>query len=227
MTEQQTPENSLSPDEQNFGMCASFMAQLPISGALVSITDRSGSRSMVSATDVVAARWDELELELGSGPLLDATVTSTAQLIADVRSSSMNPVMGAHLDELGVRAVFTFPLSIGGATVGVAGLYSTRPRALSAQALATATSLARSLGEPAVREALRLAANNRENLAPHTGPGLRREVHQATGMISAQLDVSITEAFARLRAYAISSERPITSAAQDVVAGRLDFLDLD
>jgi len=30
-----------------------------------------------------------------------------------------------------------------------------------------------------------------------------------------------------LRAYAISSERPITSAAQDVVAGRLDFLDLD
>jgi hypothetical protein len=98
MAEQQALDGSAAPDEQKFGMCASFMTQLPISGALVSVMDRSGRRSMVSATDVVAARWDELELELGSGPLLDATVTSTDQLIADVRSSSMNSVLGAHLD---------------------------------------------------------------------------------------------------------------------------------
>jgi AmiR/NasT family two-component response regulator len=46
-------------------------------------------------------------------------------------------------------------------------------------------------------------------------------------MLSVQLDVSTSEAFARLRAHAISSERSITAVSQDIVDGTLDFRDLD
>jgi len=58
--------------------------------------------------------------------------------------------------------------------------------------------------------------------------GLHRPVvHQATGMISIQLDVTMEEALVRLRAHAYGSERPLGEVAEDVVARRLRFNNLD
>jgi hypothetical protein len=51
----------------------------------------------------------------------------------------------------------------------------------------------------------------------------RAEVHQATGMILAQLDVSAQDAFVRLRAHAFATGRPLADVARDVVARRLVF----
>lgn len=227
MAERHPPlgEHVRTPDP--WGLCKPFMTQLPVSGALLSIVDRNGHRSTVTATDPVAARWDELELELGSGPLHDAMVDSHPRLVPDVAQSGMTTLLGSPLERLGVRALFAFPLIMGSATVGVAGLYRTRPGALSAESLSRAIALARSATIPAVREALQLAESEVETGNSDTRPGLRREVHQATGMISAQLDVSTTEAFARLRAYAIATNRSITAVSLDVVERTIDFLDLD
>ena len=51
----------------------------------------------------------------------------------------------------------------------------------------------------------------------------RAEVHQATGMILAQLDVPAQDAFVRLRAHAFATRRPLADIARDVVARRLVF----
>jgi ANTAR domain/GAF domain len=51
----------------------------------------------------------------------------------------------------------------------------------------------------------------------------RAEVHQATGMILAQLGVSAEDAFVRLRAHAFATRRPLADVARDVVARRLVF----
>lgn len=227
MEDLHTPERRHIRRPDPWGLCGPFMTQLPISGAVLTVVDRGGHRSTVSATDPVAQRWDELEFELGSGPMVDCTAELAPQLLADVRTSLMNSVVGFHLDQLGVRAVFAFPLVMGTATVGAVGLYRTTPGALSADRLGVALSLARSATMPAVREALRLAALDGDSDGTDAGPGLRREVHQATGMISTQLDSSTTDAFARLRAYSISSGRSVTAVSRDVVAGKIDFLDLD
>lgn len=212
-----------------WGLCEPFMVQLPITGAVISIVDRSGHRSTISATDPVAARWDELELELGTGPLSDATTQSAPQLVGDVGSSAMNPVIGSQLLKLGMRALFAFPLTMGLATVGVVGLYRTDSGALNSDAVGVAIGLARWAAVPAVREALNEASREGTTRGDDTtiAPGLRREVHQATGMLSAQLDVTTSEAFARLRAYATSSERSITAVSQDLISGAIDFLDLE
>ena len=52
-------------------------------------------------------------------------------------------------------------------------------------------------------------------------------VHQAGGVISAQLDVPVSDALLRLRAYAFRTDRPITAIAHDIVARRLRFDDSD
>jgi AmiR/NasT family two-component response regulator len=51
----------------------------------------------------------------------------------------------------------------------------------------------------------------------------RREIHQATGMITVQAAVGLAEALLLLQAHAYSSERPLIDVAKDVVARRLRF----
>lgn len=51
----------------------------------------------------------------------------------------------------------------------------------------------------------------------------RAEIHQATGMVVAQLGVGAADAFARLRAYAFAHDRLLVEVSRDVVARRLDL----
>jgi hypothetical protein len=48
-------------------------------------------------------------------------------------------------------------------------------------------------------------------------------VHQASGMVSVQLDVSVGQALIRLKAYAFGNERRLADVARDVVAKTLRF----
>jgi hypothetical protein len=51
----------------------------------------------------------------------------------------------------------------------------------------------------------------------------RAEVHQAAGMVSVQLSVSVAEALVRLRARAFGETRSLGALAADVVARRIRF----
>ncbi len=221
-------------------LCGEFVQRLSVSGVVVSVVDLGGRRSTVASTDLVAARWDEVEMEIGAGPLHDAVSLTAPQLVPDIGAGLLNPLVASHLDDLGMRAVFAFPLTLGSATVGAVGLYRRTPGVLSHEELRIALRLTRTVAGPAVRTALQLAANDRaggndqtvdsrqdDDFETRQAPELRREVHQATGMVSAQLDVTMTESFARLRAHAVASERSLVAIALDVVAGRMNFLDLD
>jgi len=53
--------------------------------------------------------------------------------------------------------------------------------------------------------------------------GSHAEIHQATGMVLAQLGIDATDALARLRAHAFAHQQPLLVVAADVVARRLIF----
>jgi hypothetical protein len=55
------------------------------------------------------------------------------------------------------------------------------------------------------------------------GADFHHVVHQASGMIAAQLDVNVADALVRLRAHAFANDRPLAEVAADVVARRLRF----
>jgi len=48
-------------------------------------------------------------------------------------------------------------------------------------------------------------------------------VHQAAGMVAAQLGVSVREALVRLRAYAFGNDRALADVGKEVVARELRF----
>jgi hypothetical protein len=56
-----------------------------------------------------------------------------------------------------------------------------------------------------------------------SGANLRMVVHQASGMVSVQLGISVSDALIRLRGYAFRHDLPIDEVATMVIGRRLSF----
>jgi hypothetical protein len=218
---------STQPSSPQPDPCSPFVDQLPISGVSISVFDDDGRQSTICASDATAARLDELQFELREGPHWEALESATPVLLPDTRGTTpvASIAFGEAILNLPVGALFTFPMTMGAVTVGVVELYRSTAGELDEEALKLAASLTKLATIPAVSDALRTAASDVESVS-HETPAMRREVHQATGMILVQLGVSATEAFARLRAHAFAVQRPIRAVARDVVDRTLDFRDL-
>lgn len=214
-----------NPDDAG-DLCRPFLDALPVAGVSVTIISSSGTQVSLGATDVTAARIDELQFELGEGPQRAAANTGEIVSISDVRSDPHDewPVLGAALRELPVRAIFSIPMRMGAVTVGVATLHRATPGELSEDQRVTATAIASTIANTAVHRAMTSAKNDASTESAAI-PALRREVHQATGMILVQLDTSATVAYSRLQAYAFANGRTVHDVARDVVAGSLTFKD--
>ena len=120
----------------------------------------------------------------------------------------------------GVRAVFAFPLRIGAVRLGALTLFRDTPgtlddtqygNALAISVVAARTILALQADAPPGSVAIEL----------QEGANFHFVVHQAAGMVSIKLDVSVAEALVRLRAHSFLTERPIDDVSRDVVERRL------
>lgn len=217
--------NSGAPTLREAGedLCKRFVEALPVTGVSISVIGGAG-QSTIGVSDQVAARVEELQFELGEGPHREALQTGQPVLVPDARVEQQSrwPVFAAAVRELEVGALFAFPLVMGAVTIGVVDMYRSAPGALNVGAVSKALSLSASTAGPASR----LAARSADQDALTAGmaiPEMRREVHQATGMILAQLETTATEAFSRLQAHAFSSGQTIQYVAHEVVMRRLDF----
>ncbi len=167
---------------------------------------------------------EQLQYALGEGPCVDAYRQDWPVIEPDLATpvTSRWPGFSPPAVEAGVRAVFGFPLQVGAACLGALNLCRDRPGPLSddqhADALVMANIAAHSVlvlqaGAPPGA----LAAELEE------GADFHYVVHQAAGMVAAQLDVGIGQALVRLRAYAFGNGRPLTEVAKNVVERRLRF----
>ncbi|WP_063763586.1 GAF domain-containing protein [Streptomyces sp. NRRL S-646] len=122
----------LGPDDVPQALCNACVALLPVSGASVSIASGSTVRATWCAGDPTAARLAEAQYTLGDGPCLSA-IERAAAVLADAKAPDAGrwPVFAHEAVELGVRAVFSLPLGLGGATIGTLDLYRHTPGALS------------------------------------------------------------------------------------------------
>jgi len=191
-----------------------------VDAAGVTVTLATSPRESLYTSDQLAADMDDLTTTLGEGPGVDA-VTSGPVLAPDLNDAWCQvrwPLFGPAAIEVGVFAVFALPLRIGGIRLGVLDLYRVRPGALAGVQLADALLLADTVC------ALLLDTDIRADGQRPEGAALQHpEVHQATGMVIAQLGVSAAVALIRLRAYAYSHDQRLRDVAADVVGRRLRF----
>ena len=208
-------------------LCSPFVSELDVSGASISVSGLRDRQSTVCASGPLAARLDTLQFELGEGPGWEVRATRSIVLCPDLSRSTDSswPVFLGAARELGIESLFSFPMLIGAALVGVVDLHCISARVPDPEFVRRATSMAARVASVAVQRALHSAEDHRSHESA-MAPALRREVHQATGMIISQLGVSATEAFARLQGHAFTTGTTIHGIAHDVVTGNLVFTDV-
>jgi hypothetical protein len=165
---------------------------------------------------------EDLQFALGEGPCLEGFRSGGPVLEPDLLDGSDGhwPMFAQQAVAVGARAVFVLPLQLGAIRLGVLYLYRERPGMLSDEQLANAFDLA----ELAMLTVLELQS---EATPGQLGAGLggewahRAAVHQATGLVAAQLDTRLSEALARIRAHAFAKDRSIYDVAADIISRRL------
>lgn len=193
-------------------------------GAGIMLMSGDVPRGSVCTTDEVSALIEQLQYDLGEGPCVDAYTQDRPVLEPDLVNprSPRWPAFSGPAIEAGVRAVFGFPLQVGAVRLGALNLYADTPGALTDSQHVDAL-LAAGIAAQAL---LMLQADAPPGLVAgelEASADFRYVVHQASGMVAAQLEVSVGQALVRLRAYAFGNDRNLTDVARDVVDRRLRF----
>jgi hypothetical protein len=206
--------------------CAAVVAVAGVDGVAVTAVLSTMVRETVYASDQTAAVLEELALTLGEGPGLEASTSGGPVLTADVTTPDVLarwPVFAPAAADAGARAVFALPLQIGAIRLGVLCSYRGVPGGLGSEHLADMLALADTVCVLLLDGAPRAASHPAGHRPSPEQADQHPQVHQATGMIIAQLGVSAAVAFIRLRAYAYAHDRRLRDVAGDVVARRLRF----
>lgn len=198
---------------------------LPVSSAALTIQDGSATDRVVAATPGSARVMEELQFELGEGPCLQASALGRPVLHPDLRHTGARrwPAFTAAALHAGIASVFALPLQVGAIRLGMLALYADSQVHLSPDELHDA------LVHAEAATAIMLHLQDQMPLVDEVHPDLggptphRAAIHQATGMISVQAAVGLTEALLLLRGYAWSNQRSVQAVARDVVARTLRF----
>jgi hypothetical protein len=200
---------------------SSFLQVLPITGAAVSTVGRMLGSETVSATDDMAARLDELQFDLGEGPCWEVVRGATFVAEPDFRSDGARrwPRLVAAIDSDDIASIYAVPITVGDLRFGAVDLYSRRRILLDDGHIRQATALAEVIGRHVLRDAL----SNVEGGAGEK-PYSRRVVHQATGIVLAQLDLSPDDALLVIQAHAFATGESMMDVSTDLVNGALRFV---
>jgi hypothetical protein len=204
-------------------LCQLSADVVAVSGAGVMLMS-GGLPGSLCTTNAVSALIEELQFTLGEGPCMDAYHQSQVVLEPDLADPSTPRWLAftPKAVQVGVRAVFGFPLRVGAARMGALNLYQERPGHLSddqhADALVMADVVAQWVLDTQADAAPGSLAEEIE-----AGAEFHLSVHNAAGAVSVQLGVTVTEALILMRAYAFSNDRPLLDVAQDVIGRTLRF----
>lgn len=205
-------------------LCEVAETVVGVSGAGIMIMSGDLPAGSLCTTNAMSRAIEDLQYTLGEGPCVDAYNLDRPVLEPDLEAPAEPRWLAfprAALD-CGARAVFGFPLRVGSVRLGALNLCCDRPGPLHDDQYADAVVMADVSAESVL--ALQAGAPPGELAdALEDGSNFHTVVHQAAGMVSVQLGVSIAQAIVRLRAYAFANGRPLTDVASDVVAREIRF----
>ncbi len=215
---------AITPDDSRSSLCVASASVTRVSSAGVVLIMHGRALGTVCASDPVAETVEEMQYTFGEGPCVDAFSSRQPVLIPDLAAVEVVRWPGFRDGALaaGIRAAFGFPIMIGTVCIGALDLYHDRPGELSDEQLADAAVVAHVAGRTVLDWQSVAGAGSLARQLEHL-PANRAVVHQASGMISVQTDITVDDAVALLRAYAFSTNRPVTDVSSDVVRGDIRF----
>ena len=205
-------------------LCDSCADVVGVSGSGIMLMTDDVQRGSLRTSDERSEIIEELQYEFSEGPCVDAYLHQHAIFEPDLASPEVQrwPDFTRAALLAGVGAIFGFPLTVGETRLGSLNLYRTSAGPLAAEQ----ESDARRVADLMAIEMLALqagAASGEVADAIGTNAHLQDELHQATGMVAAQLDIGVAQAMRVLRAHARATGASLVAVATSVVDRELRF----
>ncbi|MEY2469136.1 MAG: hypothetical protein QOF21_1834 [Actinomycetota bacterium] len=205
-------------------LCEVCASVTEMTGAGIMLMSGDTPHGSVCTTNDVSDLIEQLQYELGEGPCVDAFQLDRPILEPDLADPVTPRWLGFRGPAIaaGVRAVFGFPLQLGAVRLGALNLYRDKTGPLTDEQHADALVMA----DVAAQAVLLMQASASPGAVAEeleANADFQYGVHQAAGMVAAQLDVSVGQALIRLRAHAFGNDRPLAEVAGDVVGRTLRF----
>jgi len=206
-------------------LSAPFATLFRVDGAAVSTLGGFLGSETLSASNAVALQIDEIQFDLGEGPCWDAMATGLPVLQPDIASGFHRwPMFVDALNAYGVTSIFAFPLRLGPLRIGAIDLYSHERTDLDEAESSRACRLADQVSRRVLRQAL--SSVHDEDIAA-SRPFTRRLIHQATGMVVSQLDISAEDAQLVIQGHAFAEGTTMMEVARLLIDRELVFTDPD
>jgi ANTAR domain len=207
----QAPAGSDSPHL----LCVACLTVLAAQRVAITINSTDGTREFLSASDEIAEQMEWTQITLGDGPRADASLIGPVLVYDAAGTSTPWPLFAQEAELAGIGSLYALPLQLGSIRVGALSLYLEPTQRFSASDLEDAIAIADLV------TSILLSAGATDSLHPLDSwwdqPEAVREIHQATGMVVAQLGVNARDAYVRLRAYSFARGLPLGNVARDVV----------
>ncbi len=201
-------------------LCEAYRELAGAEGAAITVDYSSTNRVTLWTTNEVARRLEDLQDVTGEGPGHSASASGQIEVCAVPGSASSRWAIfvEAAQDIFGSALIHAVPMAPERDVLGVITLYRDHrvgaPLALERGQLQF---LANVVGAA-------LLGDNDAAVTATSGPWLSRAtIHQATGMVVAQLHVSPEDALAVLRAHAYGQQATLSEIAAAVVDRRVNF----
>jgi hypothetical protein len=201
-------------------VCHAAREVMGVDGASITMDNSAPDRVILCATDMRSDMLENLQDVLGEGPCRDAFDSGEPmQTGLDRHAASRWPQFVPAAEKIvGADAVlWAFPMHSAGDVIGTMNLYRISQSPL-VESIDAVQFLADILAATLLREPSALA-----EMADASAWSSRAVVHQATGMLVAQLGVSIDDALAVLRSYAFADSAHLTDVARAVVERKLNL----
>jgi GAF domain-containing protein len=195
---------------------------LHLRGAGVTVVDGDKQRFVTAAVEAIAT-LERVQEDFQKGPCVDAVASAALVAVPNISTGDANnrwPEYTIAAKKIGVQAVAGIPMLAEGVAIGAVNLYDSQQRNWSAEDLRVATIFASiATGYLAHASSAQQQQRNAEQL--QQALNTRLIIEQAKGVIATQREISVDEAFTRLRKYARENNARIHVVSRAVVKGDL------
>jgi GAF domain-containing protein len=190
------------------------------------LADTHGQLQFMAASDERTRLLELFQLQHHEGPCLDAFLTGTAVVNADLPAATDRwPVFAPHATELGFRSVHAIPLRLRNQVIGALNLFGTDTGSLDPDDVRVIQALA----DVATIGLLQEQTIHRGEVLTEQLQGAlnsRVVIEQAKGALARTHDIDVDQAFDLLRHYARNHNRKLVELANTVLTDPTDVPEL-
>jgi hypothetical protein len=191
-------------------------AVVRVDGAGLTLAHQGGAPRWVAVSDAAMELLEQVQQDLADGPCVAAWTQDRIVAVEDLRAVSAWARVAAMVAQLQVRGVLSVPVRLAEQPVGTLSVYTSHPRAWSAEEVDAVGAFAVVTAE-LLRTGVELAVREVEVAQLRQALTSRVWIEQAKGVLVATQGMTADAAFQRLRAQARSSRRRVADLAQEVV----------